>query len=457
MLFKKIEFWVLGLVFICAILGAILFGAVVLDEERGDAELGGDHFGLFGDMALSLAEMPENARQALKTLGGTDQTMVAWLAIQSDLASGWSWTQPPGSGGLAGFLLLSRYDGTQSRHVIELVSMTTGKSMHRWEPEPETLLSAISRRPEFEGIAEFERWKNAYFRFIHPYLTESGELLLKDHQSPLFMLSVCGNVRWSQDEHLFHHSTEADGTGGFWIPSYVLQTKPGVSQKFLEDALARVTADGKVSYKKSLIEIFNENGLRHLMFPAANFYKDPIHLNDIEPVLESGPYWEKGDLFLSFRSPSLVALFRPSTGEIIWSQSGPWQSQHDVDIIDDHRIAVFNNNAYDSGLGARVDGVSETVVYDFETNSVTSPFREALERFNTATVSEGLQEFTPSGHLIFEEENRGRLFIFDASGNVVATFTNRVDGGELYRMGWSRYMSQSQGEEALKAIADGDC
>lgn len=166
---------------------------------------------------------------------------------------------------------------------------------------------------------------------------------------------------------------------------------------------------------------------------------------------------EKGDLFLSFRTPSLVALYRPSAGKFVWWQAGPWLAQHDVDILDDHRIAVFNNNAYNRGLGPRVEGVSETLIYDFETGSVTSPYRETMERLGAATVSEGLQDFTPSGHLIFEEENRGRIFVLNEIGGVTATFVNRADNGEIYRLGWSRYITQPHGEKALTAISDSGC
>lgn len=456
--FKKVDIWVLALMLVLSFLGATLFGAIVLDEERGNEEQGGDHFGLVGDVALALAEVPENARQALKTIGQPDQTMVAWLSRPGDAESGWSWAQPPGSDGLDGYLLFSRYDGDQTRHVIELISLKTGDTLQTWAPEPEALLSGVTRRPEFDNIAEYTLWTNAYFRFIHPYLTETGELLLKDHQSPLFLLSACGDVRWVQDETLFHHSTESDGEGGFWIPSYVLDSRPkGLSQRFMQDALARVNADGEVIFEKSLVDIFNDNGLRHLIFPASGFYEDPIHLNKIEPVPDSGPYWEKGDLFLSFRSLSLVALYRPSTGKIIWSQAGPWMAQHDVDVVDDHKIAVFNNNAYDSGLGARILGVSETLIYDFKTDTVESPYHDVLEKFKTATISEGLQDLTPTGHIIFEEENRGRLFIFNGSGEVTATFVNRAANGYVYRMGWSRYISKPHGANALEAIARSGC
>ena len=460
LLFKKVELWILGLVAVAGFIGMILFGAIILDEERGIEERGGDHFGAIGDAAVMLAEIPENTRRVLKTVGQPDTKMMPFLRLSADadLPSGWTWKQPPGSGGLDGYLLLSRYNGDQTRHVIELMSFGTGKIHRTWTPEPEALLATVERLPEFDGLARYENWTNAYFRYIHPYLTEDGELLLKNHIAPLFMLSPCGDVRWSRTEYLFHHSTSPDGQGGFWIPSFKLDDWPkNLSPKFARDALVRVNAEGDVVFEEALDEILSHNGFRHLLFPAANYHRDPMHLNDIEPVLTDGPHWRKGDLFLSLRTPSLVALYRPSTQKIIWSQAGPWLSQHDVDILDDHRIAVFNNNSYDRGLGPRVDGASETLIYDFDDGSIESPFRGALDELGAATVSEGLQDFTPSGHLIFEEANRGRIFVIDDAGQVTATFVNRAENGEAYALGWSRYVSQSLGDKALETIANSGC
>lgn len=51
LLFKKVELWVLGLVLVAGFIGLILFGAIILDEERGKEERGGDHFGAIGDAA----------------------------------------------------------------------------------------------------------------------------------------------------------------------------------------------------------------------------------------------------------------------------------------------------------------------------------------------------------------------------------------------------------------------
>ena len=78
-----------------------------------------------------------------------------------------------------------------------------------------------------------------------------------------------------------------------------------------------------------------------------DYDNDPIHLNDIQPVNFDGEFWKKGDVFLSLRHQSMVLLYRPSTNEIIWKGTGPFFHQHDVDILDNHRISIFNNNSKD--------------------------------------------------------------------------------------------------------------
>ena len=48
-----------------------------------------------------------------------------------------------------------------------------------------------------------------------------------------------------------------------------------------------------------------------------HFNKDPFHLNDIQPALETTENWLQGDLFLSIRDQSMVMHYRPSTNEVI--------------------------------------------------------------------------------------------------------------------------------------------
>ena len=119
----------------------------------------------------------------------------------------------------------------------------------------------------------------------------------------------------------------------------------------------------KFYLKKSVFEILKENYLENLIVTAKET-GNPIHLNDIQPVLQDSKFWMKGDLFLSLRNLSMVLLYRPSTNKILWYQQGPWVYQHDVDIINKSNIAIFNNNMNLEKTG--VNGFNNTIIYNFE-------------------------------------------------------------------------------------------
>ena len=102
------------------------------------------------------------------------------------------------------------------------------------------------------------------------------------------------------------------------------------------------------------------------------FTTDPIHLNDIQPIDFDGEFWKKGDVFLSLRHQSMVLLYRPSTNKIIWKGIGRFFHQHDVDILNDHKISVFNNNSKNFAFGNVLDGNNEVIIYDFKTNQYSS-------------------------------------------------------------------------------------
>jgi hypothetical protein len=150
-------------------------------------------------------------------------------------------------------------------------------------------------------------------------------------------------------------------------------------------------------------------------------------------------------------------LVRPSTRKILWYRIGPWMAQHDVDILDDHRISVFDNAAYDRGAGSYIDGNNQVMIYDFATDTVTSPWKAAMEKMDMLTASEGLVDFTLSGHLVMEESNSGRIVILDRAGGLVGEYYNRTEDGRRFKMAWSRYVPKAQGDAALTALATSSC
>jgi hypothetical protein len=89
---------------------------------------------------------------------------------------------------------------------------------------------------------------------------------------------------------------------------------------------------------------------------------------------------EQGDVFLSIRNQSAIIHYRPSTNKVINYITGPFAQQHDVDIISDKEISIFNNNNFFVN-----NEHSEVVIYNFETKKFRKLFNDQLQKENFKT------------------------------------------------------------------------
>lgn len=445
----RLPLWLLIAVLLLFPAGLAIYGHVLADQLRGREETA------LGAAALALAEVPDTAKALIR--GRDLDPRHVPHADRLDGPAGW--TVEGGGAGLPdeGFLLLSRFSGDEDRHLVELVDLSDMTTAHVWRPDAARLFAGLPAQASLTRISQwgpFSRWNREYFEAVHPLLFANGDLVIKDHGTPLFRIDACAAPLWRQDADMFKHSTNLDAEGHLWVPSVIEPHDPAYGALFAADALTEVDpADGRILSQVSLLPVLEAAGYFPQMFGLGAARNDPMHMNDIEPVLKDGPYWKKGDLFLSIRHLSMIALYRPSEARILWAKQGPWMAQHDVDVIDDHRISVFSNNAYDTGHGAFVHGANEVLVYDFASGEVTSPLREPLAGLGVKGISEGLTDLTAAGNRIVEEENSGRLLIFAPDGRLLASYLNRAGDGNVFTLGWSRVVNRTLGEAALAAIA----
>ena len=61
----------------------------------------------------------------------------------------------------------------------------------------------------------------------------------------------------------------------------------------------------------------------------------------------------------------MVFLYRPSENKILWYRQEPWVFQHDIDILSNSKISIFDNNL-DIFTKSKVDGFSSIVIFDFK-------------------------------------------------------------------------------------------
>ena len=438
----KIELWVLCLAGLLSLLLAISIGVLVRQELVGSIKLG-----VISKGALFLAEIPKNLKSMI---------INPFLTKEQRF---------PNVSGFQGkhleeetYLLLARYDGNTERSVVELVDLRSFEVKKTWRPDIDQINGLVdTSRPEFENL---QRDKNAKrFRMMHPFLTEDGGLIFQSY-TPLVKIDKNSQLVWQNQEDNFHHSIEQDHEGNIWVPSQVYphqMEKKYVGLEFADyrdDAITKVSEDGETLFQKSVSKILIENNLEFLLFSSElrDFEKGPIHLNDIQPVLTDGPHWKRGDVFLSLRYQSMVFLYRPSTNKIIWKGLWHTAAQHDVDILDDHRISIFNNNAKSFFGGDQVDGNNEVVIYDFKTDSYSKYFNESLEQYDVRTHTEGRSQILDNGDLFIEEANYGRLLYFNKDTSVQWQYVNRADNRNVYYLNWTRILYKSEDIKKVRKV-----
>lgn len=437
-IFKKVEIWVVFLILLLGIVFTILFGALVRYEMLGGKTLSKYNLGWISETALFLAEIPLNTKKIF-----TEQDV---MSVEDRFPSLDGFNGTPNLE--ESFLLLSRYDGNLDEGVVELIDLTNFKVLHTWNPDIDKFNELVEQVDEFEFITRDHN--NARQILTHPKLTKDGGLLFNT-SLPLRKINPCSELVFQNTHNIFHHSIETDIDENIWVPSRIYPQSIPIDKVgrvspedggFLDDAIVKLSSDGEVIFEKSVSQIFMDNGLEYLLYSRTNpnFTRDPIHLNDIQPVNFDTDFWKKGDVFLSLRNQSMVLLYRPSTNEIIWKGTGPFFHEHDVDIIDNHRISIFNNNTKYFVNGHVVDGHNEVVIYNFQTNKYSLYLKDSLIENDVRTKWQGRSQILPNGDLFIEESNYGKTLYFNADGSLRWTHLNRADDGNVNKVGWSRIL-----------------
>ena len=322
-----------------------------------------------------------------------------------------------------GLLILPRYDHAKSKPVVEIIDLKNFKVIHTYAHD----------------ISRMRKNKSMKLEYYHPLVMEDGSLISEGTNTPLFKIDLHSNLEWINDEVVFHHSKTLDYDNNILIPGrqkpyskYVKRYQHPIND-FRDDAIFKINSDGKILYKKSVIEILIENKIGDMINRLKKTVSDPIHLNCIEPALFDSEYWQKGDLFLSLKHLSAIILYRPSTNKVINYITGPFAQQHDVDIISKKEISFFNNNNFIIN-----NETSEVLIYNFETKKFKKKFNEQLKQENFKTSNGGVSQILSDGSLMVEEQKFGRIILFNNKGDKEWEFVNKDENDNIGQISWSR-------------------
>lgn len=426
---KKIPIWLLLLIVWSFSIFTLMFGwAVSYIHEGGQ---------LFGDKSksviLSIAKFPTLVNMSFRQLFAEMPVIIKDRYPEIDGLKLENENYRDSS-----YLLISAFDKEVGHSAFKLIRLSDKEILHKWVPDVKEIMRL---RDKGKSLSEQSNIGNLVF--WHPLLSPDGSLIFNTEDRSLIKIDKNSKVMWNLDG-IFHHSQEFDAEGNIWASSVMETNIPIVSRFFKEyrdDALAQISSDGKLLKKLSISQILMDNGYRGLLFGIGPSEKDPIHLNDIQPALSSGPYWQKGDLLVSIRNKSTVFLYRPSTNKILWLQTGPWLNQHDVDFIDDHRISIFGNNIIRNQNYDFIDGHNEVYVYDFSNSELSTPYTQFLNKAKVKTMTGGRSEILKNGDVYIEETDFGRM-LRGNSQQIIWQYVERIDDSSASVLGWSRILNE---------------
>ncbi len=350
-------------------------------------------------------------------------------------------------------LVLPRYEYSLGRSVVDIIDLNDFEVIHTYQHHISEMNEQVQNTEKFPRL----NIDHSPTRFLYgnALILNDGSLI-SNSNGPIFKIDFCSNLKWVNDEEKFNHSINFGHDGNIWqvgeLKPYSKYVKRYQIKNFKDFAIIKINSEGKILFKKSVIEILIENKIlpeNYAYNAVYNNNNNPIHLNDIQPVFSDTEYWKKGDLFLSIRNQSAIIHYRPSTNKVINYLTGPFARQHDVDIISEKEISIFDNNNF------FVDNqYSEVLIYNFETNKFKKLFNDQLQKENFKTLDNGLSHILNDGALMVEEQNHGRIILFNNKGQKEWEFVNKDNQGKVSYVKWSRIIEDKLFIEKFKSLVE---
>lgn len=340
--------------------------------------------------------------------------------------------------------LYSYYSRKYNAFIVELLELKSNKTLNRWKI-PFAKAKRIHREwrkdyvnSNFDDHLITNLSKFNKFILKTPLMLENKKVLI-ELQGMLICLSGDNQIIWKNDKY-FHHSLELDSDLNLWGASYHDSSKNSV---YLADQIVKIDPkNGEVLYQRTIKKIFENNpefDLSRLKLKT----NDPYHLNDIQPVKSNSKYWKQGDLFISLKGLNTVMLYRPSTRKIIWQRSVGWSNQHDIRIINDSTISVFNNNLKAKIPSPKIDGTNQFVTYSFAKDTVRSLFSSVFKKNNIRTFTQGRANFFEEDSLLYVEATDQSFCVMKdfKSGKSFKCYIPGRTKEQAGNMGWFRLIN----------------
>jgi hypothetical protein len=308
----------------------------------------------------------------------------------------------------------------------ELIDMD-GKVVHRWQL---SFRKAWSESSEGNRAVSEDR---THWRRVTMF--PNGDLMAcynvfgeTPYGGGLIRLDKDSKLLWRYPERV-HHDFDVDATGAVYALIHA-NTKerfvaaPHLKTPMLKDFVVKLSPDGKEQVRIGVLDAFakSEKYRHYLDTIKSNAKGDHTHTNDVEVISEAfashHDFCKAGDLIISMREPSMLAILNVEREEIVWASRGIWEFQHDPDCLDNGNLLIFDNQG-NKGPG----GSSRILEWNPATGAIDWCYVGTAER-PFETNARGCQDLLPNGNVLITESNRARLLEVTRAGEIVWEFHN---------------------------------
>jgi hypothetical protein len=327
-----------------------------------------------------------------------------------------------------GYTLYSTAQGQS----VNLVNMA-GELVHRWE---------LSYHDMWDADSTVQNLVPEQFIYVrNARLYPNGDILLSFSAwtTTPFGYGISKNDRdskvlWKNFQPIHHSFDEAEDGTIYALDHHVINEPPAWLQDlpgpYLDDGIAILTPDGEFIKRLSLLEAL-KNSVYRPVIPVLAFANatqglgDLLHANDVEVLTTElaplYPFAQAGDLLVSLREISAIAIVSVEQEAVTWLARGNWHAQHDPDFLANGNILLFNN--IDLQLNESGERVSSVIEFNPQTQAVEWSF-SGTQSEPLYTSARGSQQRLPNGNTLITESQGGRIIEVTNTGEVVWEYYN---------------------------------
>jgi hypothetical protein len=331
-----------------------------------------------------------------------------------------------------GFTLYTLTDTAQAT----LINMR-GTVVHRWE---------LPFRRVWPHLPHVQHpLPDEQVHWFHCYLYDNGDLLAiyhADGDTPygygLVKLDKDSRLLWAYANNV-HHDVDVDEDGVIYTLTQQIVTEPPpglecLGAPYLTDSLVVLSPEGRELQTIPLVEAFAQSpyaliltsgrrtvspiGYGPMVLPAANASmpsaltltntdpkNDLLHTNSVKVLkvtqATAFPLFRAGQVLLSLRNLSTIAVLDRQTRSIAWAAQGVWQAQHDAEFLNNGDLLLYDN------LGAR----QQTRILEYDPRTQAIPWTYSNEDSTPFCAAfRGMKQRLPNGNTLIVDPAARRLF-----------------------------------------------